>query len=241
MRLSKDLITGGVAVASLLLNVLQFTMNRSDLSAKAAAEAKAAETVAKAAETEKSVREWQEAPHLSFDYWQFTGESRAICRFFNVTPGIVVNTTAFGGKLKLDAIKVFDAPPSRVVAEKLGTICGPRGASKNDAKNWQFLLTENPSQTAIAVTTVTYGDGHAENVNIAVGPGAGLLIPIGYASVVRGTPATYSWPTDITFRWTGRAGQELKRTEAVRRPDSGAFGYVMDPAAGELSLSAPPD
>jgi hypothetical protein len=88
---------------------------------------------------------------------------------------------------------------------------------------------------------VKYGDGQVENVNVAVDPGAGLLIPIGYASVVRGTAATYVWPSEIAFRWTGRAGEDMMRTERVRQPDSGAFGYIMDPAAGEWTLSAPPD
>jgi len=64
----------------------------------------------------------------------------------------------------------------------------------------------------------------ADAVRIALRPGDGLLIPVGFERVGQPSQVTdYLWPQTVAISWDARQGRH-DRLMPVRQPDVGAIG-----------------
>ena len=231
-------ITVAIAVFSLLLNGIQYWVSRHDAQRErdAAAREKA---------QQREIEAWKSMPAISFQHWQFQGDTRKVCNYFS--PEMMIRPEAMGWRASPStahpgAIKVLQTPTSDRVLQKLRLVCSSKPAADNDAKDWRFVLAVNGGDTSVNLNSIDYANGALDqSLAIELRPADGLLIPVGF--IRAGHPmadSDYVWPSKLTYTWVASLGRPLSQTVAVRRSDVGAIGYVMDAGGGSPVLSAPP-
>jgi hypothetical protein len=230
-------ITVGVALCSLLLNVVQYLAGQREAQRQR-------DAVAKEKAAQQELDAWKAMPTVSFQHWEFRGDTRRVCDYFS--PDMVVRPEALGwrmgaSKVRRGSIKVLQTSTSERVLQKLHQVCSSKSAADNDAKDWRFVLAINGGDQDVEVTSVEYATGASDSALIDLSPSDGLLIPVGFG--LAGRPASisdYVWPSRLTYAWSASLGRQMSQTIAIRRGDVGAIGYVMDAAGKSPILSAPP-
>lgn len=235
----QGIITVAVAVCSLLLNGVQYVMSRHEAQQQMNALAKE-----KAAQQELDA--WKSMPTISFQHWQFQGDTRRVCNYF--TPEMAIRPEAIGWRANTPAahagaVKVLRTPTSIRVLDKLQHVCSSKSAADNDAKDWRFVLAVNGGDKDVALMAIEYLNGNSDrDIAIELRPSDSLLIPVGFTRAGHAAESSdYVWPSRLTYTWTAALGRQLTQTAAVRQTDVGAIGYVMDASGGSPLLSAPPD
>jgi hypothetical protein len=231
-------ITVAIAVCSLLLNGVQYWVSRHDAQRER-------DATAREKAQQQEIEAWKSMPSISFQHWQFQGDTRKVCNYFS--PEMMIRPEAMGwrtgnSKTHPGSIKVLQTPTSDRVLKKLHLVCSSKSAADNDAKDWRFVLAINDGDTDVDLKSIDYSNAASDSkLDVELRPADGLLIPVGFVQAGRPmADSDYVWPSKLSYTWVASLGRPLSQTVAVRQSDVGAIGYVLDAGGGSPVLSAPP-